>query len=306
MKPFKRPMKGVALLPPDVEATDDNIYEAMCKLREWPVLATEKMDGIRGLKLMYNQLPRLLSYRLKLIPNSWCQNAGIFIPMGYDMEIWTPELEYNDIQSIVMSEQHPDEYKLQFHIIDIVSDEPYLERLERIKSEQKYWRPYIKFTPPTMCNDAHELMEFYKSVEHRGGEGICFRTPNSPYKQGRSTLREQYLIKLCPWSYEETTIIGFEEQQENTNDEKRNNIGLMDRSKTLSGQAGKGTLGAFVCSDGFNIGTGVGLTDRLRQKIWDNQSKYLGRSIKYKTKAHGKKDLPRSPIFWGFRDTTID
>lgn len=306
MTPFTRPMKGVALLPPEVPVTDENVLAEMLNL-QYPVLASEKMDGIRGLKLSYNKQPRLLSYRLKLIPNKFLQERALLIPMGYDMELWTPELDYNTIQSTVMSEEHELSDKIQFHIIDLVQfDKTYKERIDVLRKECSRVPPYVVYHEPVLCESAYALFRYYKQVEAAGGEGICFRLPSSPYKQGRSTSKEQYLIKLCPWSYEETTIIGFEEQQENTNEDKHNNIGLMDRSQAIAGKEGKGTLGAFVCSGGFNVGTGVGLTNKLRQTIWDNQSRYLGRTIKYKTKAHGKKDLPRSPIFWGFRDTNID
>jgi len=51
----------------------------------------------------------------------------------------------------------------------------------------------------------------------------------------------------------------------------------------------------------FNIGTGVGLTEFLRKKIYDNQSDYLGRLIVYKCKQHGMKIKPRHPVMVGFR-----
>ena len=92
----------------------------------------------------------------------------------------------------------------------------------------------------------------------------------------------------------------------NTNSEKRNALGRMSRRKTVGG-FGKNTLGAFVVEDKvsgqkFNVGTGVGLTDTLRKKIWDNRDCYFGKTITIKHKPHGMKVLPRSPIFVGFRE----
>jgi len=148
-------------------------------------------------------------------------------------------------------------------------------------------------------------------VEEEAGEGICFRTPTSPYKCGRSTLKEQYLVKLCRNMTGEAMVIGFSEQLENTNSAKWNRIGNMDRSSYQDGLVGKSTLGSLSVKDmesgiEFSIGTGVGLTDSVRQTIWDNQDKYLGKVVTYKTKTHGKKVKPRSPILKGFRNMEID
>ena len=52
----------------------------------------------------------------------------------------------------------------------------------------------------------------------------------------------------------------------------------------------------------FRVGTGKGLTNVLRQEIWDNQSKWLGKVIKYKHQAIGSKDAPRIAIYLGMRD----
>ncbi len=101
----------------------------------------------------------------------------------------------------------------------------------------------------------------------------------------------------------------------------------MDRSKTIAGQMGKGILGAFLVKDDFcpcpyctltpphldctfckgtgfmayRVGTGVGLTDRRRQEIWDNRDSYFGEKVVVKSKPHGMKVKPRSPIWMGFR-----
>jgi len=74
---------------------------------------------------------------------------------------------------------------------------------------------------------------------------------------------------------------------------------------------GKGTLGKFLVREvgdvpwkdrEFAIGTGEGLTQLLRQQIWDAKETYLGKIVTYKYQPHGVKDLPRLPIWKGFRD----
>jgi len=305
-------MLAAPLMSLNSEHTDDAILAAMKKLH-YPVMATLKKDGIRGLRLNSN----LLSRTFKRIPNFDLCTRSMILPGGADMELWNKDLAYHEIESIVMSRNHPDTDKIQFHLLDWVMLGSYAERVYKIMEIMPNYAPAmgVKFSPPVMCDNAEQLIAFFLLCEEEAGEGICFRTPTSPYKQGRSTLKEQYLVKLARYITAEAVIVGFVEQMENTNGPQWNRAGKMDRSSELAGMVGKNTLGAFVVrpagvplnpdnlfGDEFKIGTGIGLDDNLRKEIWDNQDKYLGRVISYRSKPHGKKTKPRSPTFRGFRD----
>jgi DNA ligase-1 len=124
-------------------------------------------------------------------------------------------------------------------------------------------------------------------------------------------VREGYLLKRKPFKDSEAIIVGFEEQMENANEAEQDAFGRTKRSKHLEGMIPKDTLGKFLVREigetpwldrEFAIGTGEGLTQDLRKEIWDNQSKYLGKIVTYKYQPHGIKDLPRLPIWKGFRD----
>lgn len=308
MTSFTEPMLCASLLPPEVECTDAVVYEAMKKLR-YPVLASLKVDGIRALRLNGT----LLSRKLKRIPNKEICSASTIMPGGFDMELWTPELEYNDIQSIVMSHVHSDWIKIKFYVLDrFFPERPDLGYAQRLDEVAKWIdscsesTTRLRFNIPIYCRSAKELFEFEKKCIEEQGEGICFRTPNSPYKMGRSTLEEQYLVKLSRSVRDECIIIGFKEQMENGNRESRNALGHMDRSHSIENMTGKNTLGAFIvrntAGQEFPIGTGVNLTNKFRKWIWENQDQFLGQIWTYKSKAHGKKLLPRQPILVGPRN----
>jgi len=156
-------------------------------------------------------------------------------------------------------------------------------------------------------NNPEELQNFVDACLDSGYEGVMVRDPNGPYKCGRSTVKEGYLLKIKPFEDGEGKIIGFEEQMENTNVATVNAFGHTERSSHKANKLPKDTLGKFVVkrlTDGlvFRVGTGRGLTNILRKEIWDNQKKYLGRIIKYKHQALGAKDAPRIAIYLGFRD----
>lgn len=300
-------MKAASLLPPDIEHTDDAILSALQKLR-YPVLATLKKDGIRAVRTS-----DLFSCQMHLIPNVSIRHRSMKLPAGFDCELWNPSLSYDQIESIVMTgkTEHPLSDQIQFHVLDWYSDKLYPQRMDDVsrylaKMQMCGETDDIDFEHPHQFESALSLFNFFTQCEYEQGEGVCFRTLNSPYKQGRSTLREQYLVKLCRYVRSEVTIVGFEEQLLNKNSAKRNPIGMMDRSSRQDNLIGKGTLGAFLVRDSngleFRVGTGVGLTDARRLQIWMEQEKWLGKQITIKSKNHGVKVKPRSPVFVGFRE----
>ena len=303
MKNTFHPMLAATLMPSDAPCNDTTVMQAMKQLR-YPVLASVKLDGIRALRM---EMPILASRTLKWIPNESLQARALSLPIGYDMELWSPSLDYNEIQGIVMGEKD-DASKIEFHVLDDYTAEfGYEFRISAIRNTMSYKMfTQTVFEMPTLCEDADELFAFEAYCIQQHSEGICFRIPDSPYKQGRSTLREQYLVKHCRYTYEDCEIIGFIEQMSNDNKEKRNDLGYMKRSSSIVNMTPKGTLGAFLVRNlygvEFSVGTGQGLTDSIRQHIWMHQDKYLGGQCIIKSKAHGVKNKPRSPIFWGFRD----
>lgn len=295
-------MLAATLMPSDIICNDETVLKEM-KLLRYPVLASIKMDGIRALRM---NMPILASRTLKWIPNEELCARALSLPVGYDMELWSPSLEYNEIQSTVMTEKaNADE--IEFHVFDdyknaLSYSQRVLDLSHRLYNSANKWH----FFQPAFCIDSEELFAFEKYAIETHSEGICFRTPDSPYKQGRSTLKEQYLVKHCRWVYEECVITGFKEQMFNANKDKRNAVNKMDRSKSILGMVPKNTLGAFTVINKhrvtFDVGNGEGLIEALRKVIWDNKQDYLGKTIIVKSKAHGVKNKPRSPIFWGFRE----
>jgi DNA ligase-1 len=303
------PMSAASLLPPNVEHTDDNILEAMSRLR-YPVLCSVKLDGIRAIRANGT----LLSKRLKPIPNRSIRDRSMLLPGGYDMELYNRSFSYSEIESIVMSREHKDSDLIQFYVLDNFNLErmTYEQRMRSIDKDLRCWSiPPFKFSFPHVCSNANSLFLELRTIEDLGGEGICFRDPNGLYIQkgtvdNRSTLTEQTLVKFARYLRTELLIIGFEEQMENVNPTNHNALGAMDRSSHQDNMIPKNTLGAFICQhpDGYtvNVGTGVGLTNQLRKRIWMNQDKYLGKFIVGKYKPVGQKDKLRHPIFMGFRN----
>ena len=102
-------------------------------------------------------------------------------------------------------------------------------------------------------------------------------------------------------------IIGVGERQENHNSAFNNELGFTTRSSHQSGKVGAGTMGKLILrsnlwGEAFCCGTGLGMNDALRARIWANPKLYIGQTVTYKYQAHGSINAPRQPIFKGFRD----
>ena len=150
-----------------------------------------------------------------------------------------------------------------------------------------------------------ELLAYEAKVLLEGYEGIMIRSPNSPYKFGRSTLKEGWLLKLKRFVDSEATILEIYEQMSNQNEAEKDAFGRTKRSSALSGQIPADTLGGFRVKDlksGVEFGIGSGFDDRLREEVWNHKEEYIGRIVKYKYQKIGEKIAPRFPVFLGFRD----
>jgi DNA ligase 1 len=281
-------------------------FEDISSLK-FPIIASPKFDGIRCLKISGCALSR----SLKLIKNKYVRETIERIcPDGLDGELMTGNT-FQACTSAVMSEDGEPEFT--WWVFDYHTQDPYEKRLialgEIVASIQKHHKEnaHVKIVPTKLINNVAELLAYEKECLGKGFEGVMMRDPQGPYKYGRSTVREGWLLKLKRFVDSEAVIIDFDELETNTNTKKVNELGLSQRSSAKVGKVKAGKLGAFIVRDlksgiQFNIGTGDGLTMDLRQKIWDSREKYLQKIIKYKYQDIGVKVAPRSPVFLGFRD----
>jgi DNA ligase-1 len=143
------------------------------------------------------------------------------------------------------------------------------------------------------------------AVTLHGHEGIMLRSMDGPYKFGRSTEREGYLLKVKRFTDGEAVIIGMEELYHNKNEAFTGELGQTKRRGLQENMVAGGIMGKLCVRDlktgvEFNIGTGY---TALQRKVWWRlRSKMKGRIVKYRFQEHGVKNKPRIASFVGFRD----
>jgi DNA ligase-1 len=156
--------------------------------------------------------------------------------------------------------------------------------------------------PHNLISNLDELLAAEEAALALGYEGVMVRHPRGPYKFGRATQREGWLLKVKRKQTSEALIIGFQEQMHNANELKTDELGYAERSSHQANLVPTGVLGAFTVRDKgveFNVGTGFTFQDR--QEFWRKRHELIGSRITYEYLPIGVKDKPRHPVFKGFR-----
>ena len=274
------------------------------KVLRLPMAASFKYDGIRCVIRDGEPLTRAL----KPIPNTSIRQtlASMKLP-NLDGELMVQGARnFSDISSAVMSEHGWPDFR--FHVFDTFQDPnlPYMQRYRAIKRIVRRIGEPLVLVETWKLENLRELAGEVEYAIDNGYEGIMLRAMDSPYKFGRSTLREGYLLKVKRFYTDEGVVIGFEEGMANTNEQERDERGYAKRSTAKAGKVPANTLGNFrVRWKGGRVVTVSarrGLTDADRKKIWDNRTEYLDRIVRFRYQELGSKGLPRFPAFDGFRD----
>lgn len=317
-KPFTfRPMLG---------ATCKDVAEL-----QLPLIATPKLDGIRCLiHPTLGPVTRLL----KPIRNRHVRSLLAQLP-AFDGELISGDPlatnVWNVTDSAIMSEDGEPEFT--YWVFDLLPLQPnaaglwltpYYARITTLKHMveklrfQHKWLRYLQHSP---VRDLPQLEALEKAYTQNGYEGVMLRAARAPYKCGRSTMKEQGLVKLKRMEHAEAIIIDFVEKKTNLNEAKRNVLGYTERSGHKANKKGADTLGALVCrwvkqpkaklakkaedvffgdgDDTFKVGTGF--DDAMRASIWKNQSKWKGATIRLKFQGLTPDGAPRFPVFEGRR-----
>lgn len=131
------------------------------------------------------------------------------------------------------------------------------------------------------CHDEEEIYGHYDRIRAAGGEGVIVKDPAAPYE----TRRSYAWMKIKDCQSLDAPIVGFE-------------AGTGRLSKTL------GKL--FVDVNGVHVAVGSGLTDALRDELWqtltESPQDVLGRVIEVEYHEKMPSGSLRHPRFVKFRD----
>lgn len=279
----------------------------------FPLLASPKIDGLRAVV----KGGVVLSNSLKPIPSLWVQKRfGYLEGLDGELTVGLPYTQPDDGPDGVfgrtrgpLMRKSDAEVAVQFNVFDRWDrpEDPFKQRFESLE-ELVGHHSGVVIVPHYAIPNEDRLGKLEGWAIESGFEGLILRAPEAGYKYGRGTAREQGMLKLKRFEDGEAMILDVTEQCLNINEAYTDELGRTKRSMSQAGMIGKDTLGAFVVRDlktgqEFSIGTGRGLTHRLRDTLWRNRQHLAGKILRFKYQECGTKDAPRIPLYNGFRDS---
>lgn len=274
----------------------------------YPLIASAKLDGWRS----YNRDGQPYTRSGKPIPNTYTR-AVLSIPEleGLDGELICGDpTDRNAMQKAQSAfSTHDGAPDFTWFIFDDWrrDQDGYWEWWrDRVVNDITKFPSFCKLLPQVYVTSAVELENFSYETLKAGYEGLITRTPGSPYKQNRSTRRQEWMLKIKPHTYEEAMIVDFNEKMINFNKPTTSELGFIKRSGHQRNKVPANTLGSFVLRSSkypetFGVGCGP-LTDEQKQKIWNNRSNHIGDLVTFRHFAQtGTVTVPRQGQFVAFR-----
>lgn len=290
---FKKPMLAV----PAPGDPDDLSF---------PKWASYKLDGIRC--VISEGVP--VSRKLKPIPNRHITatlKKFKLPPLDGELMIKGTQ-DFSKVSSAVMSEAGWPQFT--FNVFDLLNADPKMPFSQRYRRLRHFVLAHREAHPDSPVQlVSHWGVESHEDVDddmhgalEAGHEGLMLRCPQGPYKFGRATEREGYLLKVKKMHDDEAVIIGVQELMRNENEQTRDALGHAERSTAKEGKVPADTLGALRVEwkgHFFNIGSGYDAATRAA--LWARRSDLKGLHVKFKYQNVGSKGAPRFPIFLGLR-----
>lgn len=274
---------------------------------QYPILASPKFDGVR---VVTKYGAGALCRSLLSVPNEHIRmQLEAFPDLDGEVVVGPPTAKdvFNRTQSGVMTEEgFPD---FRFYVFDHLgmSEQPFWKRLAQVRLRAADFPPWIVPVEHATIHNEDQLQEYVEGCFAAGYEGAMLRAIDGPYKYGRSTLKQGWLLKVKNFVDAEAVVVGFEELMVNDNPPTINALGLQERSSHKANLRPGGVLGTLQCEMDWNgkrvqFGIGTGFSAAQRQAYWEHRNQLRGLLVMFKYQKEGSKDAPRIPVFKGFRD----
>ena len=254
------------------------------RLLKWhpPYIVQPKYDGVRcraihtetgGYLLLSSEENIIYS-----VPHLNMTFDRLGLQAEFDGELYCHGLSFEEILSITSRTVniHSDSERIQFHLFDIVNDQPQMRRSIIIENLRNLSNS-IQVAPFWLCENLDDIMRVFDKIINLGYEGIIVRHQLAPYERKRSTM----VMKFKPKKEDDYEIVGYEEE-----------ISIEGKPKN--------SLGALICrsGDGNTFSAGSGFSRDDRETLWNSKESLIGRicKIKYQHLTTGKQ-VPRFPVF---------
>lgn len=284
----------------------------LAKLR-YPLLASAKIDGVRA---MVHE-GALLSRALKTFPNPHVNELFANEALnGFDGElvVGRPHDQQLRNKTAGAMNRHTGEPDVSFHVFDLHNAplHPFAERLEMLEEHvaaRKLARVVV--VPHILVDNERQLLKYEEFKLDEGYEGLILRDPAGPYKHGRSTTNEGWMLKLKRFEDAEAMVLEVLEEEANHNPAEKDNFGRTKRSGAQAGKVGKGRAGALRAVgvngrfDGVEFEIPLSVAGDEGKSWWWTVGRDMvddGLVVTYRYFPKGVKDKPLLTTYVGIRE----
>ena len=253
-------------------------YEKEKKKVKFPCAFQPKLDGMRCIAQKKGGKVKLFSRQGKDI-DTLPHIVSILEERMKDGEVVDGELYIHSkavtFQTLLswIKRAQSDTKKVQYHVYDLVSSQPYPLRFKRLcQLVGKSGKGIIKTVFTDVVVDSDDVQAKLAEQITRGYEGIMLRLNDCEYRSGR---RSSELLKVKNFVENEYPIVGIKE-----------GVGK------CAGQA------IFICEtdDGKRFSAKIMGTDAEREEYWNNKNKYIGEELTVKYFELTDDGIPRFPV----------
>lgn len=250
----------------------------------FPCIVQPKLNGVRALwiggKLQSRDEHLWLPHVLPHITSTLRLSAS---GIDLDGELYLHGLSLQQINSRVAvnrNEPHRDVLAIEYHVFDIISDEPQEVRAERLRELSREWKQTSVFAVETLYCASQEFSDMcYKMWRQKHYEGLMYRKLGVPYGQldvcGNQENRWHWLLKRKEFSDLVAEVVDCIEG---------------------NGQFAN-SLGAFLLrtSSGVLFSAGSGLTVQERVAYWANRNDMPGTKVRVEYEMLSDGGVPLKP-----------
>lgn len=262
----------------------------------FPVIAEEKLDGVRCLVHVLGTRVNYISYAGKELHNLSDYDAlWLRIRDETDTALFDCEFMYKDFDStykVVRSKKRPEWFdKLYgcFYILDLPTRIVGYEgaNTKRLQAIADSGYPTIRRPAMRFCKDVQEVQEMFRYVVNGGGEGLMLKDPRGQYYQGG---RSKVWGKLKRQETEDGQIMWL--------------IEAIDKNGNPKGEVGSFHV-QFHAGNGFTMSTDASaskLTIAERRNMWANRRQLEGKWCEVQYMQVDRAGGLRHPVFLRIRE----
>ena len=249
----------------------------------YPAFAQPKFDGHRCIAVIDNGECTLWTRTQKPItgvPHIVEQLSNLGLPdIILDGELYNHEYKdkFEELTSFIRQETPKEGHEVvQYHVYDVVNDEPFDERFGRLI-------PYVNAAESVqgvvtyVVDDADKALDLFLEVREQGYEGLMLRNQKSPYVNKRS--------------YDLQKVKEFDDAEFKI-------VDIIEGRGRLQGK------GIFICEtengETFKAKM-IGDLENLNA-YWERPNDFIGKIVTVQFQGYSKYGIPRFPIAVRFRD----